>query len=105
MAHRTLGCLLGGAIAVASIALFGDALLPWLLALSAGVWVGYHIQTGREGISYLGTQFSVGLLIVLVQGPGPATSIMPGLERLFGIFIGSVTLCALIFMWPLPGDI
>jgi uncharacterized membrane protein YccC len=74
------------------------------LTLTAGVWVGYSIQIGREGISYLGTQFTLGMLITLVQGPGPVTDVTPGLERLLGIFIGSAMLCLLMLTWPLPED-
>jgi len=104
MVHRTLGCLLGSATAIASIALFGDSLPGLLITLCAGVWLAYHVQTGREGASYLGTQFALGLLITLVQGPGPSTSIAPGLERLLGIAIGSAMLCLMTLLWPLADD-
>ena len=104
MAHRAVGCLMGSATAIASIALFGDSFLGLLITLCAGVWLAYHVQTGREGVSYLGTQFALGLLITLVQGPGPSTSIAPGLERLLGIVIGSAMLCLVILLWPLKDD-
>ena len=104
MAHRTLGCLLGSAVALLSVDLFGTGFAALAITLSAGVWVGYSIQIGREGISYLGTQFTLGMLITLVQGPGPITDVTPGLERLLGIFIGSAMLCVLMLAWPLPED-
>ncbi|WP_027583482.1 FUSC family protein [Bradyrhizobium sp. Ai1a-2] len=100
MAHRTVGCLLGSAIALISIGLFGTGLPVTVLTLIAGVWVGYHVQTGRD-INYLGTQFTLGLLVTLVQGPAPITDIAPGLERLLGIAIGSAMLCLTSFVWPL----
>ncbi|WP_024513632.1 FUSC family protein [Bradyrhizobium sp. Tv2a-2] len=103
MVHRTLGCLLGSAVALISIGFFGTGLPVTVLTLAAGTWVGYHIQTGRE-INYLGTQFTLGLLITLVQGPAPITDITPGLERLLGIAIGSAMLCLTIFVWPLIED-
>jgi uncharacterized membrane protein YccC len=103
MAHRTLGCLLGSAVALISIGLFGTGLPATVLTLSAGVWVGYHVQTGRE-INYLGTQFTLGLLVTLVQGPAPITDITPGLERLLGIAIGSAMACLMILVWPLLED-
>jgi uncharacterized membrane protein YccC len=103
MAHRTVGCLLGSAVALISIGLSGTGLPVTVLTLTAGVWVGYHIQTGRE-ISYLGAQFTLGLLITLVQGPAPITDITPGLERLLGIAIGSAMLCLMILVWPLNDD-
>jgi uncharacterized membrane protein YccC len=104
MAHRTLGCLLGGGTAIMCLSVLSDALLPAMLALCAGIWIGYHIQSGNEGIGYLGTQFVLGFLITFIQGPGPVASIVPGLERLLGILIGSAMLCVLILVWPLTED-
>jgi uncharacterized membrane protein YccC len=104
MAHRTLGCLLGGGTAIICLGMFSNTVLLGVLALCAGIWIGYHIQIGNEGISYLGTQFVLGFLITFIQGPGPVTSIVPGLERLLGILIGSAMLCVLILLWPLPED-
>ena len=104
MIHRAAGCLLGSAVALASLSALGDTLLPSLLVLSVGVWVGHHVQNGRNGVSYVGTQFVLGLLITLVQGPGPITHITPGLERFVGILIGVAADCLLIIFWPLKGD-
>lgn len=104
MAHRTLGCLLGSAVAMLCIGFVGTDLPAMVLVLGIGVWLGYSVQIGREGISYLGTQFALGMLITLVQGPGPITDVMPGLERLLGIFIGSAMLCVLLLLWPLPDE-
>ena len=104
MAHRAVGCLLGSAIALASLSALGNTLLPSLLVLSVGVWIGYHVQNGRNGVNYIGTQFALGLLITLVQGPGPITDITPGLERFVGILIGIAAQCLLIVLWPLKGD-
>lgn len=100
MAHRTLGCLLGSAAALISIGLFSTGLLATVLTLAAGVSVGYQVQQIGRDIHYLGTQFTLGLLMTLVQGPAPITDITPGLERLLGIAIGSATLCLMILVWP-----
>jgi uncharacterized membrane protein YccC len=104
MIHRAAGCLLGSAVALASLSTLGNTLLPSLLVLSVGVWVGHHVQNGRNGVSYVGTQFVLGLLVTLVQGPGPITDITPGLERFVGILIGVAADCLLIISWPLKGD-
>jgi uncharacterized membrane protein YccC len=104
MAHRAVGCLLGCAVALASLSALGNTLLPSLLVLSVGVWIGYHVQNGHNGVNYIGTQFALGLLITLVQGPGPITDITPGLERFVGILIGIAAQCLLIVLWPLKGD-
>lgn len=102
MVHRILGCLLGSVAAIACLSVTGDNMLPVLLTLCAGVWIGHHIQIGREGVSYIGTQFVLGFLVTFVQAPGPVTSILPGLDRLLGIVIGSAVLCLILFVWPLP---
>jgi uncharacterized membrane protein YccC len=104
MIHRAAGCLLGSVGALGILSALGDTLLPSLLVLSVGVWVGHHVQNGRNGVSYVGTQFVLGLLITLVQGPGPITHITPGLERFVGILIGVAADCFLIISWPLKGD-
>ena len=104
MAHRAVGCLLGSAVALASLPTLGNTLLASLLVLSVGVWIGYHVHNGRNGVNYVGTQFTLGLLITLVPGPGPITDITPGLERFVGIVIGIATHCLLIVFWPLKGD-
>lgn len=104
MAHRAAGCLLGSVVALGSLSALGDTLLPSLIVLSVGVWIGHHVQNGRSGVSYVGTQFVLGLLTTLVQGPGPITDITPGLERLVGILIGIAVPCLLIVFWPLEGD-
>jgi uncharacterized membrane protein YccC len=104
MTHRAAGCLLGSVVALGSLWALGDRLLPSLVVLSVGIWVGHHIQNGRNGVSYIGTQFVLGLLITLVQGPGPITDITPGLERFVGILIGVAADGLLIVFWPLRGD-
>jgi hypothetical protein len=40
-----------------------------VLILGGGVWIDYSIQTGREGVSYLATQFTPVTSINLIQGP------------------------------------
>jgi uncharacterized membrane protein YccC len=104
MAHRMFGCLLGSGTAIACLSVFSNDLLVAVLTLCAGIWVGNHIQAGREGIGYLGTQFVLGFLITFVQGPAPVASILPGLERLVGILIGLAMLGILMLIWPLPDD-
>ncbi|HET6233362.1 MAG TPA: FUSC family protein [Acetobacteraceae bacterium] len=83
--HRVLGCLFGGTVGLACLALSVDSFLPWLLMLTAGVWVAAHVQGSQRGIGYIGTQAAVVFITTLVQGWGPPSSILPGVERLAGI--------------------
>jgi uncharacterized membrane protein YccC len=100
--HRIFGCLLGGAAGLACLALSIDNFLPWLLTLSAGIWVAAHLQTSERGISYVGTQFAVVFISTLVQGGEPPASIWPGIERFAGITGGVVILFAVV-MLTAPG--
>jgi uncharacterized membrane protein YccC len=90
--HRILGCLLGGLAGLACLALSVENFLPWLLMLTAGVWVAAHVQGSQRGIGYIGTQAAVVFITTLVQDWGPPSSILPGIERLAGITGGLLIL-------------
>jgi uncharacterized membrane protein YccC len=92
--HRILGCLLGGIAGLGCLALSVESFLPWLLMLTAGIWVAAHVQGSARGIGYVGTQGAVVFITTLVQGAGPPQSIMPGVERLAGITGGLLILLA-----------
>jgi uncharacterized membrane protein YccC len=90
--HRILGCLLGGIAGLVCMELSAENFLPWLLMLTAGVWVAAHVQGSQRGIGYIGTQAAVVFITTLVQGWGPPSSILPGIERLAGITGGLLIL-------------
>jgi uncharacterized membrane protein YccC len=98
--HRALGCLIGGVTAILCLRLSADDWLLTTLFLSMGVWIAFHIQSGKTGLSYLGMQFAFVFLMAFVQGPGPVTSLNPPLERLLGVVIGSVMIGIVILAWP-----
>ena len=92
--HRLLGCLFGGVAGLACLAASVETLLPWLLMLSAGIWVAAHLQSSLRGIGYVGIQAAVVFICTLMQGAGPPASIWPGVERLAGITGGLLILFA-----------
>jgi uncharacterized membrane protein YccC len=100
--YRVLGCVTGGLLALLLLPLAGDSLPLYGLTLALGVGIGVHIQGGRSGLSNVGTQFCFAFIVTLVQGPGPATSITPGFQRLVGIAIGCLVLGAVVVVWPPP---
>lgn len=99
--HRILGCFLGGIAALACLALQIES-FPWWLAMIAGsVWIGMHIQNGKHGVGYLGTQAAFVFIVTLIQGPAPPTSIMPGIDRFVGISGGmAILLIISLMLWP-----
>ena len=54
----------------------------------AGVWLDSQIQSGKTGISDVGTQAGLAFLLSVIQGQGPPTSPTPGLDRFAGIMAG-----------------
>ncbi len=103
-AHRLLGCLLGGAAGLLLVALPLTAFLPWLAALWIGIWLFAWLQGSPTGASYVGTQAAVVFIMTLVQGNGPPSSIMPGLDRLVGILLGISILLLVTALLRAPGD-
>ncbi|TCR93187.1 FUSC family protein [Rhizobium sp. BK376] len=96
MLQRAAGCAIGGAIGLALQALpLMQLLLPWLMAIMAGTFVAMQVQSGRYGISGLGIQAAVALILTLVQGSGPPSSLLPAIDRLVGMF-GAIALLVLV---------
>jgi uncharacterized membrane protein YccC len=100
--QRFVGCVLGGAFALASLLVVNDHLQMWVIALSAGVWIAAWVQNGREGASYAGSQFALVLLVTFVQSNGPPTNLLPAWQRFQGILIGVFALGLVQAAWPLP---
>ena len=99
--HRFMGCLLGGIAALACLALQVESFIWWLALIGGVVWVGMHIQMGRHGIPYVGTQFAFVFVITMVQGLAPPESIMPGVDRFAGIAGGlGILMIVSLLLWP-----
>jgi uncharacterized membrane protein YccC len=96
MVQRVAGCLLAGVLAVALLPLMQGQAVLCMLALSAGVWIGCHVQSGREGASYVGRQFTIAFIMVFVQDHHWSSDPVPALMRLAGILGGIVVLTAVM---------
>ena len=92
MVQRVAGCLLAGVVGAALIPLMQGQAILCMLALTIGVWVGCHVQTGREGASYVGRQFAIAFIMVFVQDHHWSADPLPALMRLSGIVSGVVVL-------------
>ena len=102
-AQRIAGCGLGGGAGLLLLSLPMDSLVPWLLALMAGAWLGMLVQSGRHGVGVAAAQAVIAFIMTLVQGQGPPTSLAPALERLAGM-LGALAmlLAATLFLGPAP---
>jgi hypothetical protein len=87
------------------LALSATTFLPWLLMLTAGIWIAAHVQGSQRGIGYVGTQGAVVFISTLVQGSGPPTSILQGIDRFVGITGGLLILLIVSLLSAAPrGD-
>jgi uncharacterized membrane protein YccC len=99
--HRFIGCLIGGIVALIVLAIQVEAFPWWLATIGASVWVGMQIQMGRHGVGYAGIQAAFVFVVTMIQGPGPPTSIMPGVDRFIGITGGlGILLVVSLLLWP-----
>jgi uncharacterized membrane protein YccC len=98
MVQRVIGCVLAGALAMALLPLAQGQAVPSLLALAFGVWAGCHVQTGTEGASYIGRQFTIAFIMVFVQDHHWSTEATPALMRLSGILAGIAALTVVMII-------
>ncbi len=101
LVHRAVGCLAGGLLS-AAVLLVARGSVPVLIAGTClGIVVGRHIENGDGRNAYLGLQFSLAVLIVLVPDDYSRAAVAPGLERLLSIFIGMAILIPVLLVWRL----
>lgn len=97
--HRALGCLAGGLLATAILfAAHGSA--PLLITGTClGIVIGRHIENGGARNAYVGLQFTLAVLVVLVPDDYSRAAIGPGLERLISVFVGMGVLVPILLAW------
>jgi uncharacterized membrane protein YccC len=99
LVHRALGCLAGGGMAVA-VLLLAHGSVPVLVAGTClGILIGRHLETGVARAPYIGLQFTLAILVVLVPDSYSQTSMDPGVNRLLSILIGMALLEPVLLAW------
>jgi len=63
-----------------------------LLGTALGVALGRHLENGNHGRGYVGTQFTLAVLVVLVPDSWDGAHIAPGYDRLLGVLVGMAVL-------------
>ncbi len=99
--QRVAGCLAGSALAGAFLfAAHGS--VPLLIGGTVvGVLLGRHIENGGHTATYIGTQFTLAVLVTLVPDSYDGIAITPALERLTGILVGLALLEPVLIAWHL----
>jgi uncharacterized membrane protein YccC len=88
MVHRFIGCSLGALFAMAILLVSHHSVVLMTLGLCLGVAIGRHIENGPHRYGYIGVQFALAFLVVLVPDRYAFADMGPGVERLLGIVAG-----------------
>lgn len=97
--HRALGCMAGGALALA-VLLLAQGSAPVLIAGTCiGIVIGRHIENGLPRVTYLGLQFTLAVLVVLVPDSYADARIGPAIQRLVSVFVGMAVLEPVLLAW------
>jgi multidrug resistance protein MdtO len=101
---RILGCLIGGALGIATILLLmpmmtdlGDLLVVIAVVTFLAGWV----STGSERIAYAGWQIAIAFFLAVLQGYGPTLDMQTARDRILGILVGdAVVFVIFTTIWP-----
>jgi len=99
--ERIVGCLVGAAVAACILFIAHNNLVVMILGTAIGVLVGRHIENGNHSHIYVGTQFTLAILVTLVPDNYANVAISPSLDRLSGILVGMALLEPVLVAWHL----
>lgn len=86
--HRFLGCLAGATVAGIMVLVFGPSWITFTFGMSLGVLFGRHIENSGRSFAYVGTQFSLVYLVLMVPDSYAHINVERGIDRLDGIVVG-----------------
>jgi uncharacterized membrane protein YccC len=97
--QRIAGCLAGAALAALVLFIAHGNPVVLILGTAVGVLVGRHIENGGHSHVYVGTQFTLAILVTLVPDSYADAAISPALDRLYGILVGMALLEPVLVAW------
>jgi uncharacterized membrane protein YccC len=97
--QRVAGCLAGSALAALFLFTAEGHAEVLIAGTAIGVAIGRHIENSKSGIVYVGTQFTLAILVTLVPDSYAHAAIGPAAERLTGILIGMALLEPVLLAW------
>ena len=90
--QRFVGCAVGGLFAIAILLACHSSMWIMLAGVCIGVLAGRYVENNVTDFGYVGTQFSLAFLVVLVPDTYGMVDTTPGIERLSGILFGLLLL-------------
>ncbi|WP_232512396.1 FUSC family protein [Novosphingobium sp. PP1Y] len=99
--HRALGSLAGGALALGVLAIAHGSPPLLIAGTCLGIVLGRHLENGLPSVTYIGLQFTLTVLIVLIPDSYENVAIEPALMRLASAFIGMIVLEPVLLAWHL----
>ncbi|RKS87255.1 fusaric acid resistance family protein [Orbus hercynius] len=100
--HRFLGCLSGAMLALVCLPFYQVNLMISTIILALGIMIGRHIENSGKAFAYMGTQFVLVYLVVMVPDSLTEMSAEPGIYRLCGVIIGIMLVeLSKLIIWPL----
>jgi uncharacterized membrane protein YccC len=99
LAQRVAGCLAGSALAALLLFIAQGSAAVLIAGTCLGVAIGRHIENGKGSIAYVGTQFTLAILVTLVPDSYADAAIQPAQERLVGILLGMALLEPVLLAW------
>jgi uncharacterized membrane protein YccC len=97
--HRAVGCLAGGALALAVLLVAQGSEAVLIAGTCVGIVIGRHVETGSTRAPYVGLQFTLTVLVVLVPDTYADAAIGPALQRMMSIVIGMALLEPVLLAW------
>jgi uncharacterized membrane protein YccC len=97
--QRFIGCIAGAALAAAFLFLAHGTAWVLISGTVLGVALGRHLENGATSRRYIGTQFTLAILVTLVPDSYATAAIAPALERLSGILVGMAVLEPILLAW------
>lgn len=105
LVHRAIGCIAGGALALCVLLLAQGSAAVLIAGTCIGIVIGRHIENGLPRVTYIGLQFTLAVMVVLVPDSYADARIGPAVQRLVSVLIGMAVLEPVLLAWHLvaPG--
>ncbi|MGL4907196.1 MAG: hypothetical protein ACRC38_10795, partial [Plesiomonas sp.] len=101
--YRAIGCLLGASIGIIFniISVYFSSYLLLMVLTLIGTAIGKVVQDSSAESSYIGTQFSVGLLMVCVHNSASFMNDHYGIYRFLGVLTGFMIYLPMLMLFNL----